>query len=432
LQTALLLEAIAKLLPRVETIETIWLNRAREWDKYILARDNPVVWQWPAADVGQALRTLRASEALIALLAQEPGLLQWLEPDRYGRAEADRRQGEDLLFWGRPKQRKEAVEKLSQAAKDYETLHRVLSDVRQARRAHHQARVQLPGWFLWLTARAELDVRANLKAGTDPAWHEAYDLTQQLGERLAEGGPKTAKDTKGDALSTALKTLASRHQDAFDECTKVDKDHLPEAILGALHVIRTLRAGAGLTAKQRDQLWNNQAALAAALHAKFEPVAKPPAAVALSATLRDETEWKIQTNAARVRVELALDLLTIAKVAEVAQGRADLKGFVAEAPPQDFEKLGWSVRTAWQKLRTPEAAADKAAAGFKFLLPVIGGDGPLQAPDVDGDAKWASAFRRWLSDHYQGEAKFLEAHDRNEDVPGRSGFFSKLAERFRR
>ncbi|MCI0681409.1 MAG: hypothetical protein L0Y71_04830 [Gemmataceae bacterium] len=425
LQTVLVHETIAALVAGrspSEFVETVWLKRARDFDLFLRQpAKNQTQWVWPAATVGQSLRTLLAAEALAALLGREPDLLPWLDPVRLRTAEEDRRKGDRLLYWGNPDQWKDAADQLERAQRAYEALREDLIQVRDARIAYQRALVELPGHFLWLTARAEWN------AEKDDAWKEAWENTQGLTDRLAVAAPRNVKDINGKFLTAALNTLAARRRERVAELTKNVQDQ-PASTLAAL---RALRAGGGLTAADRALLWQVEHELAEDRLGKFQPDAKPTR-VAPTAPQRDELERGKQVDAAWLRAKLAMDLLSMANVPEET-----LKQLAADmAPPQDWEKVGLSLRKVWLWLRSPEAqvAANAPAEGFKYLLPVIGGDRPAPAVDVDLERKWSSACALWLSERYRGEAAFLDVSNQSGTgfTSAGSGFLKKTADRLKR
>ena len=75
------------------------------------------------------------------------------------------------------------------------------------------------------------------------------------------------------------------------------------------------------------------------------------------------------------------------------------------APSEAWEKLGASLRKTWLRLRktAEEAPAPAAAERFKFLLPVLGGDGQSGAAEFAAAKKAQSYFTVWLRERAQGQ-----------------------------
>jgi hypothetical protein len=431
LQTAFIRETVeALLLGQVpaEYVETAWLKRAGAFDLFRQERE----WDWPAAALGQSLRTLYVAEGLVALLGQEPQFLPWLSPESFGSAEEARRQGEKLLYWGKwgakPAQRTEMVlSKLSQAADEYDDLRRALQQLRAAHIAHERAFVELPAHFLWLSARAEVD------AERENAWREAVEMTNRLSLQLTGGpAPANIKQIKDRPVLIPLDALQARRSESVAEIIKLGTDQPP----GALAPMRALRAAPGLSPAERERLWQLEQELADELFKKFELQAEPVRQVSLTAPAPDE-EWRKKTSAARLRAELAIDFLSLAQLPKAAEAREALTQLADDPAPQAWEKLGWALRSAWFELRGPGAPGKiTAAAGFKHLLPIVAGDPPPGALDIEPAAGAATAFSAWLSARYRSEAKFVEAADKAPDSSGfispDSGFFTKSADRLKR
>lgn len=425
LQATLVADVTDKLLPRSEYVETLWLKRAREFDKFIRDRDDPTIWRWPANEVSLSLKALRASEALLALLAQEPELLRWLD-ERYDKIEDMRREGERLLFWGKPLTTwKKAAASLTQAAQDYEALTEALSEVRAARRAHEQALHRLPGYYQWFDARAEWTPEEK------DAWDEARDWTRDISKLLAEKPTRqTTRQLTGAPLFRSLEALASKQRSEVEKYTRLGKDQGP----GALAQIQALRASTALSAEQRGKLWRTAYEIAEELHANFQPDTRGMRQATVAILPRSDDQWKAQLNAGRTRANLALDILTLAGVKEADNARADLEAAENKAPMQAWEKLGGSLRIAWLRLRNPVGKAEPSAMAesFKLLMPVTGGDAQFDAVDVEQQATLPPAFRAWVGERFRNEAKFLQTFDTEEStVKGNSVFFFKVADRMK-
>jgi hypothetical protein len=405
-----------------EYVETAWLKRVKAFDGFLRGQDNQVAWYWPAQEVGLALQTVLAAESIVALLAQDPELLRWLDNERFRRAEADRREGEKLLFWNNPSHWPAAAQKLRQAAQSYQIMHAVLNNVHSARDARRRALVQLPGFFLWLSARAESDLEE------EADWAEAHRQMASLLDRLAAGVlPQNPAEIRGAELSRDLDTLARRQRERITTVTKPDKDRGAEA----LAVIRALRSGSGLSVEERARLWQTAHELAEDLRNKSPAVEDPQKHVPLSAPPRDATDAKIRIAAAKARAKLALELLQIAKVPGLDEAQDCLKALEDDPALPAWEKLGSKLRAAWQQLLAMDAPKTSPAYCFKCLTPVIGNELQLDQADLQNDAKWSDDFNVWLRDRYAGEAEFLAPYEKSE-VKGGGTFFGKLAERLTR
>jgi hypothetical protein len=432
LQMAVVREALARLLPSAEYVETLWLKRTIEFEKYI-SQDtkNQEIWAWPSDKMSQALRTLLASEELEVLLAKEPELLRWLDKARFRQAEEDRRDGEGRLFWGKPGQTaagqplhwKDAGDKLRQAEESYKSLYGVLSEVRAARAAYQDAILKLPGWFLYLNA----DTITEDDTPWQEPWGEARDLILALTRQLAaEPTSQDVAEIKAADLVRSLTKLGLWHEKMFEDSAKLAKEHAPLA----LSAIQALQAGPGLTVEQREQLWRTAHELDE-LYAKWEPDTTPVRTVA---TTPPEGSVDVQIRGARRKAELTLDLLMLAE-AQAASARKEWDEVKTRASaPRDWEKLGWSLRKGWRTVeRDAKGEAEAPAACIGRLFPLVPRDDDMEKLAVNEESKASSDFKTWLGARYRAEAKHFAEFDKSDaPVPTNSAFFSKTAARLER
>ena len=140
-QLVLIGQLLHNLPPTERHAQTVFLERLLAFET--LVRNNG--WDWPLAEVQQALKTMRASESLLAEVAEDPALLPWLaEP--WKKADDRRRRGDKRLLGGllEPDSWTKANQELKEADAQYAELQLRAQGLERARKLYDRAYALLP------------------------------------------------------------------------------------------------------------------------------------------------------------------------------------------------------------------------------------------------------------------------------------------------
>lgn len=354
---------------RADHAEIAFLKRL----KAFLQLTREYEWPWPAGEVRQAFGTALAAESACAALAEEPAAVRWVAP-LFEQAEAERRQGERLLFaTDRPSTWPEAVKRLAQAEQWYHGVVARTALVRQARRQLDDAYALLPAWADLFVAQAAPDPQA------ERAWQSAARAARELAAFLAAPEPEALAEGEPGAqggLRRGLEELQRTLRRGIGRAARV----LRVDTAAEYQESQALLDSPLLTAKERDEVWQAGRGLAQRLHEESARAddADGPAAIAPG----DDPGPRLEQARQRRRASYSLELLRLAghpRIAELdKQMAAAVKGGAAE-----WRTLAGALGDAWTKelpgrlasAQTPLAARD----GLARLLPLA--DGAL--PGVD-------------------------------------------------
>jgi hypothetical protein len=371
-------------------VETLLLQRLAEWDTR----------KWPADAVQRLLRVVRAEGKA---LAHSPRALSGFGPD-FRDAAAKRRDGELLLFAGRPSSWGKANNLFEEAARLYQEINRRADAVEQAHRLYDEALAVLPGYEPYLAARREPDTRAQND------WEAAVRAVGELHELLARpagAAPPSPKDlrTTVDDLQDGLDKLGRLFRERLKTLIALGQQGRPPDYLEAEALLESPRLRAG----DRAALWRARREWGVRLHegalaaeqaeekGARAPAVPEPDEGAAGATGRE--------HAAR-RARLSLQLLKLAGLPGLEKLEGEVDRLARQGPDSAWQPLGEQLRAAWVERLPERLRGEHDPARADRLVRVLPPEEDAgQNPAAELRRQETSAFWRWLGNYYWSESE---------------------------
>ena len=152
-------------------VEAIYLQRLADYADRLKVSG----YLWRPGAVQHLFKTMRAREAVLAALGQDPSLLPWVRP-QFEKADEERRSAEKKLLWGLPSSWRDANTLFVDAEDKYDQANRLLANLGSYRHTWDEATLSLPSLVPLLTDWPEYDAEALA------AWHKAKALDDVGGQ----------------------------------------------------------------------------------------------------------------------------------------------------------------------------------------------------------------------------------------------------------
>jgi hypothetical protein len=399
----LLQHLLASLKPTTRYLETLYLQRLGELLKKAKERD----WQWRVDVVSQLLLTVQEAEKAVGC---DPADLPWIKL-MFREADSKRREGERLLFAGRPENWSTALALLQEAEKGYAAVTARVMMLDEARQVRDEALAFLPGYVPYLTLLPERDSqdlltwKSGVRAATDldtALAHPKPDETEAVDARRREGRLHL------QTLRLALAARATRLLKLGEEGTPADYAEL-QALLACPRV----------EVDQRQALWLAARKLALQLHGQTREADEAQAlGRPLPAGFRVPTGADAGADDSRVirRADLSIGLLRLSDLDRVDQLQKGLDQFAGAPTDANVTDLAGKLYRAWAEqlpaqLRMPSnlAQADRLHRLVDLFDPQSGSAAAASAPAVDIRRKQVDDYRRWLAQRYREESQAVGA-----------------------
>jgi hypothetical protein len=402
----LLLQQMLQNLPAKNPYDqTVFLERLCAFANLVQSND----WDWPMAEVQQALKTMRASESVLADVARDPALLPWVSDD-WKKADDWRRAGEKRLFGGlvEPMAWTKANQELKEAESQYAEIQIRVQGLHKARVVYDRAYGLLPNLAPILLARPGA---SNAQA---KIWKDAVQAAFRLADALARPGADvgTALEVATD-LNQNLDDLERTQESKVKRRLAQREDGLGEDYLDCQAILES----AWLDGQRREALWSAGQKLDLKLlgrvqkQDKAETMGQPqdlaPPAAGQSPDAGAAKKW---------RWRQAIDMLQLAGSTGVAALEKDYQAALTSNQEDAWSSVEEKISGLWpsqplEEFKRSEGNLVRADRLVRVLSPfdlaAVRSTLPghwSQNPGLAQFRKDLAAFWRWQAKRYQADS----------------------------
>ncbi len=385
--------------PKQRYVELVYVQRLID---YVERRDADA---WQSKRVQAVLQALREREAAMALLDREPSLLPWLA-GVIEDGDALRREGEKKLLWGGSSTWEDAFEKLQAARIKYGDALRLFEILQRGRRGLDRAFAELPADLRLVCDGPEFN------ASAEKTWLSAAGEAEKLRGFFAaapKGAARPAADV-GATVDTLARNL-DRYLQVLGEARRRSLLRVQnEEVAVVVPFAQVLLESPLVKGPDRAALMVKQRAVAAKLRDAADQQDKDDNKLGRLTPLANAMRTTPTGERGLARARMAIALLRLGGALPEANVIVPTK-----ANGKEWTDLERKLRDAWSSellKQWQEAKADDAADALNRLVSPWGLDGRAGALDKDPSLRLQKnvreAFRRWLQERHQSEARALE------------------------